>query len=73
MGVKPVVVRSINDPGAQRCVDILRAGGLFGWVECRRDPEDAHGWRPLAPPTMGFDTSAAALSAAKAATGWMTP
>ena len=46
--MRPVVIRSVNDGTSQRCVDFLRHGdGSFGFRECRRDPEDAHGWRHL--------------------------
>lgn len=69
---RPVVVASLNDADAQRCVDILRfADGQFGWTECRRDPEDGHGWRPLGPPVTGFADAAAARAAAAAAVGWL--
>lgn len=41
------VVRSVNAPGEQRCVDIFRdAQGRFGYAEYRRDPEDGSGWYP---------------------------
>ena len=41
------VVRSINAPGEQRCVDIVQdSEGRFGFAEYRRDPEEAHGWYP---------------------------
>ena len=35
-------------------------GGNFGYLPCRRDPEDGHGWRPLAAREDGFATRAAA-------------
>lgn len=70
--MKPVVVRSINDDTGQRCVDVLRDGDAFGFVECRRDPEDAHGWRRLGPLRAGFDSHEAALKAARADIGWLT-
>jgi hypothetical protein len=68
--MKPVVVQSINDENAQRCVDIVRQiDGRFGWSECRRDPEDAHGWRHLAGPADGaFLTVTAAWTDARRAT-----
>jgi hypothetical protein len=65
------VLRSIEDAGGDRCVDILRDGGRFFWVECRRDPEDSHGWRHLGARSGGFETEEAALAAARAAVGWM--
>jgi hypothetical protein len=46
MGLKPVVIRSIQDATGNRCVDIIHdPDGHFAFVECRSDPEDAHGWR----------------------------
>jgi hypothetical protein len=68
---KPVVLRSIEDQGGDRCVDILREGGRYFWVECRRDPEDSHGWRHVGVRSAGFGTDAEALAAARAAVGWM--
>lgn len=70
--MKPVVTRSINDWSEQRCVDILRAEAGFFWLECRRDPEDAHGWRRLDAPHGPFAEEAEALDAARAAVGWMS-
>ncbi len=69
--MKPIVARSINDMSAQRCVDILRADDGFAWVECRRDPEDGHGWRRLFAPRTGFPTEDAALQAAGVGTPWL--
>jgi hypothetical protein len=41
------VVRSINAPGDQRCVDIVQGpDGRFGYCEYRRDPEESSGWYP---------------------------
>ena len=71
--MSPVVVRSLSDPSGGRCVDILRdPDGGFGWVECRRDPEDCHGWRHLSPPRpMGFPSPEAARADAARAVGWL--
>ena len=69
--MKPVVWRSINDAEAQRCVDVLKTGDRFSWVECRRDPEDAHGWRWLGVPQGAFATEDDALNDAKSAVGWL--
>jgi hypothetical protein len=45
---KPVVVASLEDDTGDRCVDIIRHGdGQYTFHECRRDPEDNHGWRRL--------------------------
>lgn len=70
--MKPLVVRSVEDWSGQRCVDVRReADGLFSWAECRRDPEDGHGWRFLGFGAEGFVSEAEALAAATAAVGWM--
>jgi len=69
--MKPVVVQSLNDEGGDRCVDILRLAAGFAWVECRRDPEDGHGWRSLPPRRDGFVTEHAALRDARATVGWL--
>ncbi len=42
------VLRSVETPGGDRCVDFfIRAGGSFGFEEYRRDPEDMRGWFPI--------------------------
>ena len=69
--VRILVVRSIEDATGDRCVDLLRDGASHAWVECRRDPEDGHGWRRLHPPRAGFVGAAEALSAAVGAVGWL--
>lgn len=44
------VMRSIEAPGGQRCVDLFkRPDGSWGFEEYRRDPEDGSGWQ-----TIGF-------------------
>jgi len=71
--MKPLVLASIEDASGNRCVDIIRlSDGQFAYRECRRDPEDGHGWMYLseAPPTP-FDTEAAARKAAVQDVGWM--
>lgn len=71
--MKPLVLASIEDETGDRCVDILRlSDGQFAFRECRRDPEDGHGWRYLseADPEP-FDTKAAARDAAQEAIGWL--
>ncbi len=71
--MKPLVLTSIEDETGDRCVDIIRQpDGRFAYRECRRDPEDGHGWRYLsqAEPPM-FESEAAARLAAKEAIGWM--
>ncbi|MEL6519946.1 MAG: hypothetical protein AAFQ66_03225 [Pseudomonadota bacterium] len=68
---KPVVVASLNDTTGQRCVDIRRLpNGAFDWLECRRDPEDPHGWRVLSEHGP-FPSEADARSAAQTSVGWL--
>lgn len=71
--MKPLVLASLEDDTGDRCVDIVRlAVGTFTFRECRRDPEDSHGWRHLsggASPV--FTTQDAALLAAKETVGWL--
>ena len=70
--MKPVVRRSVEDATGQRCVDILQTETAFAWVECRRDPEDAHGWRRMGEVKGGYGSEAEALVAAARSVGWMT-
>ena len=69
---RPVVRRSIEDAGGTRCVDLVERDGRFGWSECRRDPEDGHGWRRMQPledfPHADAD---AALEEARGAVPWL--
>lgn len=69
--MKQDVVRSLEQAGGMRCVDILREGDQYGWVECRRDPEDHSGWKRLGPPHMAFDSEADAFSDARHTVGWL--
>ena len=69
--MKPLVLASLEDATGDRCVDILGQDDDYGWVECRRDPEDPHGWRHLHPPEWGHTDRVAAHEAASAATGWL--
>jgi hypothetical protein len=66
-----VVMRSIEDRSGQRCVDMVRGLGGWAFVECRRDPEDAHGWRRVGVPSGGYGSEQAALDAARAAVPWL--
>ena len=68
--MRPVVLASLEDPGGDRCIDLLRTGAGFAWVECRRDPEDPHGWRHLHPPRDGYASEARERAAAAAET-WL--
>jgi len=71
--MKPLVLASLEDETGDRCVDIIRLNdGQYAFRECRRDPEDGHGWRYLsyAAPDV-FDTQSAARDAAVQAVGWL--
>ena len=72
--MKPQVLQSIEDDTGDRCVDILcLPSGLFTFRECRRDPEDSHGWRHLSGgDPQSFETEAAARQAAIAAVPWLS-
>lgn len=67
--MKPLVLASWEDPNGITCVDILDLrDGTFGFSPCRRDPEDAHGWRRLRGEEFGcFTTKQAAEAAARSA------
>jgi len=64
-------MRSIEDASGQRCVDLIRGPDGWAFVECRRDPEDAHGWRWLTQPKGGFVSEVLALDAARRAVAWL--
>ena len=70
---KPVVVASLEDDTGDRCVDIIRhADGHFTYAECRRDPEDSHGWRRLsAADGPSFSSEFAAYNAALRDVDWL--
>ena len=67
------VMRSINDHGAQRCVDVFRRPDTtIGFEEYRRDVEDSRGWFA----TGGFAVriyrdECAAIEAAMIAVSWL--
>lgn len=65
------VISSIEDASGDRCVDLILDAGIWAWVECRRDPEDAIGWRRLHPPRGGFPDREAAHADARTAIGWL--
>jgi len=74
MTVKPVVVASLEDDTGDRCVDILRHedGAFYTYAECRRDPEDTHGWRRLAEAEGDrYPSEFAAYNAALRAVAWL--
>lgn len=70
---KPVVVASLEDDTGDRCVDIIRhPDGQHTFVECRRDPEDSHGWRRLSEAEgERYATEFAAYRAAIKAVPWL--
>ncbi|MBM2577934.1 hypothetical protein JQC91_16635 [Jannaschia sp. Os4] len=68
--MRGVVEASLEDATGDRCVDLIRGEG-WAWAECRRDPEDAHGWRRLHPPRGGYADRAAAEAGARAGVGWL--
>ena len=69
-----LVLRSIEDPSGDRCVDIFRRpDGSFGYEEYRRDAEDPRGWQPVG----GYDRrrfteEVSALADAEATIGWLS-
>lgn len=71
--MKPLVLASIEDDTGDRCVDIIRlTDGQFTYRECRRDPEDSHGWRYLSSAApFAFDSETAARKAAAKEVGWL--
>lgn len=71
--MKPRVIVSLEDPTGDRCVDILRYGeARFAFRECRRDPEDNHGWRHLSQGQPPFYPSyEQAFKAARKTVGWL--
>lgn len=73
MAKRIVVIASLEDVTGDRCVDILcKDRALWSFVECRRDPEDAHGWRRLTIPAEPWlPDRAAAEAAARAAVDWL--
>lgn len=68
-----VVLRSINDSGASRCVDIFRrADGSFGFEEYRRDTEDQRGWFPIGGfGERRFESEERALEEARSRVAWL--
>ena len=67
------VLRSINDDGADRCVDIFkRPDGSFGFEEYRRDHEDQRGWFPIGGhATKIYTTQVSAFEAALCGVTWL--
>lgn len=67
-----VVIRSINDQTGLRCVDLVQTGpDRHIWLECRRDPEDCHGWRVVFYAAEEFASAAEALADARGRVAWL--
>ena len=68
-----VVLASLEDDQATRCVDVFRrADGSFGFEEFRRDVEDRGAWTPVRFfSAQSFATQAAAHAAAQRAVPWL--
>ncbi|KIT17967.1 hypothetical protein jaqu_02550 [Jannaschia aquimarina] len=66
-----IVRASLEDTSGDRCVDLIEGEAGWAWVECRRDPEDGHGWRRLHPPRGGFADRTTAERDAGGVVGWM--
>jgi hypothetical protein len=70
-GAHKVVVASFEDTAGIRCIDIVRFGASWSWAECRRDPEDGHGWRPTGTKAEGFSSQRAATEGAARDFTWV--
>lgn len=67
-----VVTRSINDQTGLRCLDLVQIDqGRHIWLECRRDPEDSHGWRVVFYAEDEFASAAEALRDARERVAWL--
>lgn len=67
------VLKSIETPGGDRCVDLFRRPeGTFGFEEYRREIEDGRGWQPIGcHGGRSFTTEKAALEKAFALVPWL--
>ena len=67
------VIRSSNQVGEGRCVDLFqRPDGSFGFEEYRRDPEDPRGWYPVGYHSEEqFSSADDALQAARLKVAWL--
>lgn len=68
-----VVLASLEDADAMRCVDVFRrTDGSFGFEEFRRDVEDRGTWTPVQYfSAQSFATQDAALAVAHGAVRWL--
>ena len=73
MGRDKTVMRSIEAPGGQVCVDIFRRpDGTWGFEEYRRDPEDGRGWQVSGHLSgRSYRSQADAETAARAQVPWL--
>ena len=71
--MKPLVLRSIEAPGGQACVDLFRrADDTFGFETYRRDPEAPSGWYPIGhQAALRYASAEAALAAARDTAPWL--
>ena len=71
--MKRVVLRSIEAPGGQLCIDLFRRpDDSYGFEEYRRDPESGSGWYPIGHQVeRRFPSADAALDAARDAASWL--
>lgn len=70
-----LVLRSIETPDGDRCVDIFRrADGSFGFEGYRRDAEDTSGWfRVTSYGEQTYADEATAMAAAARIFPWIAP
>lgn len=73
MTVRNKVLKSVNDPDGNLCVDIFRRpDGTFGFAQYRRDVEDNRGWFPVGNSGEAvFDTPADAWRGAVSTVVWL--
>jgi hypothetical protein len=70
--VSRVVTRSINDQTGLRCLDLVQIGPeRHIWLECRRDPEDSHGWRVVFYAADEFASECEVLRDARRSVAWL--
>lgn len=65
-------ILSLEDREGLRCIDVVEAGGSYGFKEFRRDPEDGGRWSIVADYSdRRYDSREDALAAAARAVGWL--
>ena len=67
------VLRSIETPGGDRCVDLfVRPDGSYGFEEYRRELEDGRGWYPIGfHANLVFKSEEEALESALNSVSWL--